>query len=70
MPEGTVPTKIGGAEAKAEKPAEPKVEEEKEADTVEEEVILGVGLDDFLKTRTATDKVQARKAEGLKGVKF
>ena len=53
----------------AEKPAA-KVEEEKEPETVEEEVILGVGLDDFLKTRTVKDKVDARKPEGIKGAKI
>lgn len=45
-----------------------KVEEEKVPEEETEEVILGVGLDDFLATRTVGKKAQAREAEGIKGV--
>lgn len=69
VPEGKVPEKMSEATTPAEKPAAAKVEEEKEPETVEEEVILGVGLDDFLKTRTVKEKVDARKPEGIKGAK-
>lgn len=34
-----------------------------------EEIILGVGLDDFLKGREVRGKAQARAAEGIKGAK-
>ena len=56
----------GAAPSKKEKA--PKVEEEKVVEEETEEVILGVGLDDFLKTRSMGKKAQAREAEGLKGV--
>lgn len=75
VPQGKAPEKIGkteaeGAEAtpKKEKPEKPpKVEEEKVPEEETEEVILGVGLDDFLATRTVGKKAQAREAEGIKG---
>jgi hypothetical protein len=34
-----------------------------------EEIILGVGLDDFLKGINVRQKAQAREAEGIKGAK-
>jgi len=46
-----------------------RVEEEKQPEPETEEVILGVGLDDFLQGRVTRDKAQARKAEGIKGAK-
>ena len=50
------------------KKEKPKVEEEKVPEVETEEIILGVGLDDFLATRTVGKKAQAREAEGIKGV--
>lgn len=62
----------GKPAAKVAEDAKPaKVEEEKTAEPEEEtvEVVLGVGLDDFLRTRTVRDRAQARAAEGIKGQK-
>ena len=67
LPDATIPTKLGSTtEATADEP--PKVEENKEAEEVTEEIILGVDLDDFLATRQTREKAKARDAEGLKGV--
>ena len=67
VPDGAPPKKIDKAGDDNKPPA--KVEEEKVPEVETEEVILGVGLDDFLKTVTTKDRAQGRKAEGIKGAK-
>lgn len=71
VPDVAIPTKIVtpaevAEEAESSKGLKIKVAA---AAPVEEEVVVGVDLDDYLKGREVREKVKAREAEGLKGVK-
>lgn len=54
-------------EEEEKKKEEPKEKEEEKVQVIEE--VIGVSLDDFKQTRNATQKKEARQAEGIKGAK-